>query len=101
MHYNVLKDVIIGGTKGEKFTRDIKLIYKMFTETMRSFTLVEYDVMDVEDKTRVLFFKDFNIFKNNMKHIDKRVASVINQSFEDNTTFTARFKLFEMFDELI
>jgi len=36
-----------------------------------------------------------------MKHIDKRVASVICQSFEDNTTFGSRFKLFEMFDELI
>jgi hypothetical protein len=36
-----------------------------------------------------------------MKHIDKRVASVISQSFEDNTTFFARFKLFEMFDEVI
>ena len=36
-----------------------------------------------------------------MKHIDKRVASVISQSFEDNTTFYARFKNFEMFDEVI
>jgi len=36
-----------------------------------------------------------------MKHIDKRVASVICQSFDDNTTFSSRFKLFEMFDELI
>lgn len=36
-----------------------------------------------------------------MKHIDKRVASVICQSFEDNTTFASRFKLFEMFEDLI
>ena len=73
----------------------------MFEETMRNFTAVEYDIMDVEPETRTLFYKDFNKFKNSMKHIDKRVASVISQSFEDNTTFSSRFKLFEMFDELI
>jgi len=73
----------------------------MFEDTMRTFTAVEYDVMNVETDTRTMFYKDFNKFKNSMKHIDKRVASVISQSFEDNTTFSSRFKLFEMFDELI
>lgn len=101
VNYNILKEVIIGGTKGEKFTRDISNILKMFEETMRKFTAVEYDVMDVEHETRVQFQKDYSVFNNAMKHIDKRVASVISQSFEDNTTFSSRFKLFEMFDELI
>jgi len=58
--------------------------------------------MDVYDKaTCEQFREDFRAFKGQMKHIDKRVASVISQSFEDNTTFFARFKLFEMFDEVI
>lgn len=104
VNYNVLKDVIIGGTKGDKFTRDIRNILRMFDDTIRTFTAVEYDVMDVDtDKNdkKNKFKEDFNKFKSSMKHIDKRVASVICQSFEDNTTFSARFKLFEMFDELI
>jgi len=101
MNYNVLKDVVIGGTKGDKFTRDIKNIMSMFDQTMKKFTSVDYDVMDVELETRNKFNRDFNSFKISLKHIDKRVASVISQSFEDNNTFDARCKLFEMFEELI
>lgn len=114
MNYNSLKEVVIGGTKGDKFTRDIKNIHVMFDETLKNFTNnvfkdknetidgQDYDVMDVYDKLSCEQFReDFRAFKGQMKHIDKRVASVISQSFEDNTTFFARFKLFEMFDEVI
>lgn len=114
MNYNSLKEVTIGGTKGDKFTKDIKNIHVMFDETLKNFTNnvfkdknetidgQDYDVMDVYDKLSCEQFReDFRAFKGQMKHIDKRVASVISQSFEDNTTFFARFKLFEMFDEVI
>lgn len=114
MNYNSLKEVYIGGTKGDKFTKDIKNIHVMFDETLKNFTNnvfkdknetidgQDYDVMDVYDKLSCEQFReDFRAFKGQMKHIDKRVASVISQSFEDNTTFFARFKLFEMFDEVI
>ena len=59
MNYNVLKEVTIGGTKGDKFTKDIKNIYNMFDETLKTFTNntfkdkgpeldgKDYDVMDV------------------------------------------------------
>lgn len=59
MNYNVLKEVTIGGTKGDKFTKDIKNIYAMFDETLKTFTNntfkgkgpeldgKDYDVMDV------------------------------------------------------
>lgn len=59
------------------------------------------DVLDQDPENRKKFQKDYNKFNTQMKHIDKRVASVICQSFDDNTTFSSRFKLFEMFDELI
>lgn len=114
MNYNSLKEVTIGGTKGDKFSKDIKNIHVMFEETLKNFTNnvfkdknetidgQDYDVMDVYDKLSCEQFReDFRAFKGQMKHIDKRVASVISQSFEDNTTFFARFKLFEMFDEVI
>lgn len=38
MNYNVLKEVTIGGTKGDKFTKDIKNIHNMFDETLKNFT---------------------------------------------------------------
>ena len=37
MNYNVLKEVTIGGIKGDKFTKDIKNIYAMFDETLKTF----------------------------------------------------------------
>jgi len=58
INYNVLKDVIIGGTKGDKFTSDIKIIMEMFEKTKNEFTAVTYDVMDVEVETKNKFSQD-------------------------------------------
>ena len=104
LNQQVLQNINIGGTKGDKFTKDIRFIMELFIETRKAFTSVDQDVMDVLDpdpENRKKFQKDQNKFNTAMKHIDKRVASVICQSFDDNTTFSSRFKLFEMFDELI
>jgi len=38
MNYNSLKEVTIGGTKGEKFTKDIKTIHNMFDDALKAFT---------------------------------------------------------------
>lgn len=40
LSYNVLREVIIGGTKGDKFTSDIKIIKEMFEKTKNEFTAV-------------------------------------------------------------
>jgi len=37
----VLSNIYIGGTKGDKFTKDIKYILELFRETMKKFTSVE------------------------------------------------------------
>jgi len=53
------------------------------------------------DVNEVQFNDDFNLFRNRIKELDRRLGSVMSQSFEDNDTLMARFKLFDSFDDLL
>lgn len=54
--------------------------------------------MDIKENG---FNDDFSIFRNRMKELDKRLGSVISQSYDDNNSLMARFKLFDSFEELL
>lgn len=58
VNYKSMKDIIVGGTKGEKFTSDVQFIFNKFKVIMHNFTDVEYDVMDVDPETTKKFYKD-------------------------------------------
>lgn len=51
----------------------------MFQDALNVFTKLEYDIMDPEIK--VQFDKDFLTLRNKIHHLDKRISSVICQSF--------------------
>lgn len=54
--------------------------------------------MDIEEKK---FEEDFFLFRNKMKELEKRVASIISQNFDDLDTLQDRFKLLEQFEVLL
>ena len=54
--------------------------------------------MDISEKK---FEEDFFCFRNKMKELEKRVASIISQSFDDLDTLSDRFKLLESFEILL
>ena len=54
--------------------------------------------MDIAEKK---FEEDFFSFRNKMKELEKRVASIISQSFDDLDTLGDRFKLLESFEILL
>lgn len=59
---------------------------------------LSYDVMNISEKK---FEADFFLFRNKMKELEKRVASIIAQSFDDLDTLHDRFKLLDSFEILL
>lgn len=57
-----------------------------------------YDVLDVEMKQ---FDDDFYEFRCQIKELERRLGSVLNQGFEDCATVFAAFKLIESFEGLL
>ena len=60
--------------------------------------LVDYDIMEIEKKQ---FGDDFFKFRQRIKELERRLASVLTQSFDDCDTLVGKFKLLESFEGLL
>jgi len=69
-----------------------------FTQAVEKFMLIDYDVMDIEKKQ---FADDFFQFRQRTKEQERRLASILSQSFDDCDTLVGKFKLLESFDCLL
>eukprot|EP00736_Rhodelphis_marinus_P010572 Rmarinus@m.9666 len=96
--FNQLERIEIGGTKGRILTMSVKQIHTDFQNAVSSFQSVTYDVLDVDQKQ---FDEDFYHFRASIKELDRRLASVICQAFDDCTTVYGCFKLLDSFEGLL
>uniref|UniRef100_K3X576 AAA+ ATPase domain-containing protein n=1 Tax=Globisporangium ultimum (strain ATCC 200006 / CBS 805.95 / DAOM BR144) TaxID=431595 RepID=K3X576_GLOUD len=88
----------IGGTKGKTLTTSVHQIYADFQDTLLQMKSVHYDLMDLDAKH---FEDDFYAFRSKNKELERRLASVINQAFDDAKTITGRFKCLDCFEDLL
>mmetsp|Transcript_26845 Transcript_26845/g.4867 ORF Transcript_26845/g.4867 Transcript_26845/m.4867 type:complete len:262 (+) Transcript_26845:882-1667(+) len=93
-----LDKIDIGGTKGETLTDSVKQIYKEFLDAVEEFRSVEYNIMDVSKKE---FDDDFYEFRLKIKELERRLASILTQGFDDCDTIYGRFKLLDSFEGLL
>ncbi|PNW78281.1 hypothetical protein CHLRE_09g403800v5 [Chlamydomonas reinhardtii] len=98
MQFNRLERVEIGGTKGKVLTNGVKAIHQDFTSAVEKFQQVTYDVMDVDAKQ---FDEDFFGFRVVIKELERRLAAIIIQAFDDCTTIGTTFKLLDSFEGLL
>eukprot|EP00955_Chlamydomonas_euryale_P098697 365162-Chlamydomonas_euryale.AAC.21 len=98
VQFNKLERVEIGGTKGKVLTNAIKIIHQEFTEAVEKFRAVEYDVMDTDASQ---FDDDFYTFRVIIKELERRLAAIIIQAFDDCTTIGSTFKLLDSFEGLL
>mmetsp|Transcript_25005 Transcript_25005/g.85566 ORF Transcript_25005/g.85566 Transcript_25005/m.85566 type:complete len:4525 (+) Transcript_25005:136-13710(+) len=98
LQFNKLERVEVGGTKGKTLTTSVRQIYADFDTAVQKFHTVQYDIMDVETKQ---FDDDFYEFRCVIKELERRLASVITQAFDDCTTVGTRFKLLDSFEGLL
>lgn len=96
--FNKLEICKFGGTKGRFLTDSLHSIYNEFTVCTKIFQGLSYDIVDFHAKK---FDEDFCEFRNKIKELERRLASIITQSFDDVDTLIDKFKLFESFENLL
>lgn len=98
VQFNMLSRIEIGGTKGKALTTSVVQIFADFRQAVEAFQQVEYDIMDVSAKE---FDDDFYDFRCKIKELERRLGSILTQSFDDAATINARFKLLDSFEGLL
>ena len=93
-----LQKIEIGNTKGQTMSSSIVSIFEEFNATVEDFTKVEYDIIDIEKRQ---FEDDFYKFRKRTNELERRLASVLTQSFDDCDTMIGKFKLLESFEGLL
>ena len=97
VQFQKLGKIEIGGNKGRTLSASVYQIHNDFTNVLTAFAKVPYDVLDVEVKQ---FDDDFYDFRCQIKELERRLGSVLNQGFDDCATVFAAFKLIESFEGL-
>lgn len=98
IQFTKLEKIEIGSTKGKALTDSVKQIHEEFTEEVEKFTALEYEIMDIEQRQ---FDDDFFQFRCRIKELERRLASVLTQGFDDCDTIIAKFKLLDSFEGLL
>ena len=62
------------------------------------FTSVKYDILDIEKRE---FDDDFFKFRQRVKELERRLASVLTQSFDDCDPIIGKFKMLDSFEGLL
>lgn len=59
---------------------------------------VNYNIMNIEERR---FDDDFYKFRQRIKELERRLASILTQSFDDSDTIIGKFKLLDSFEGLL
>lgn len=78
--FNKLELICVGGTKGKILTQMIKTLFDEFQSLSQVFFNLSYNIINIEDKS---FEDDYFTYKENIRDLENKMVSIINQSFED------------------
>ncbi len=95
VQFSKLQKIELGGTKGKTLTETVQQISNEFSQAVDTFKEVKYEIMDTDVKD---FDDDFYEFRSKIKELERRLASVITQGFDDCDTIYGRFKLLDSFE---
>jgi dynein heavy chain len=98
MQFKKLEKIEIGNTKGKTLSHAIVVITEEFEEALTLFMQVDYEIMDIEKRN---FDDDFFKFRQSIKELERRLASILTQGFDDCDTITGKFKLLDSFEGLL
>lgn len=98
VQFSKLAKIEVGGTKGKTLTLSVQQIHADFVAAVKTFKTVSLDIMDVE---ALHFDEHFYAFRCTIKELERRLGSLLTQSFDDASTLFGRFKLLESFDGLL
>lgn len=79
-------------------TTSVRRIFEEFTKAVDEFMTVSYDIMNIEERN---FDDDFFKFRKNIKELERRLASILTQGFDDSDTIIGKFKFLDSFEGLL
>ena len=98
MQFGNLAKIEVGGTKGKILTTSVLQIHADFSAAVHAVRkhgderLLDTDAKEFDDA--------FYEFRVSVKELERRLASVLTQGFDDAPTLAGRFKLLDSFDAL-
>ncbi|XP_054276549.1 dynein beta chain, ciliary [Macrosteles quadrilineatus] len=93
LEFMKLERVEIGGLKGRALSSRILQVSREFNDHFTVFASKTYDVLDPEDPS---FLIDYEAFQGNIEDLDRRLASILCQAFDDCSNLESVFKLIEI-----
>jgi dynein heavy chain len=98
VQFSKLERIEVGGSKGKALTARVQQIFAEFEDASMLFRRAPEKIMNVEHAG---FDDDFYAFRCVINELERRLAAVIAQAFDDSTTVLGRFKLFDAFESLL
>lgn len=90
LEFMKLERVEIGGLKGRALSSRIITVSREFNDHFTVFATKTYDVLDPEDPS---FLLDYEAFQSNIQDLDRRLASILCQAFDDCSNLESVFKV--------
>eukprot|EP00904_Undaria_pinnatifida_P003150 jgi/Undpi1/12836/HiC_scaffold_7.g02503.m1 len=97
--FQKLANLEVGGTKGKVLTTSVAQIHTDFGFAVDAVKRVDYDVMSLDEAAA--FETSFQAFRMSVKTLERRLASVLNQAFDDCPNLRGRFRLLDCFSDLV
>ena len=93
-----LEKIFLGGTRGSQLTSTLRLIFQDFRNAVEAFQETNYDLLDIHAAE---FDSDFYKYRSEIKGLERRLSTLLTNSFDDASTLHARFKLLDSFEGLL
>ncbi|XP_058960986.2 dynein beta chain, ciliary-like [Pocillopora verrucosa] len=98
MEFSKLEKVELGGIKGKMLSHQVVEIFSEFNEIFAVFGNRTYDGLDATNRE---FVEDYNQFRERIADLDRRLASIVCQGFDDCASTEAALKLLDCFGSLL
>ncbi|XP_032221173.2 dynein beta chain, ciliary [Nematostella vectensis] len=98
MEFGKLEKVEIAGIKGKMLSHQVVEIFEEFNELFAVFSNSTYDALEATNKE---FVDDFNQFRERVADLDRRLASIVCQAFDDCASTESALKLLDCLGSLL
>ncbi|KAJ3249578.1 hypothetical protein HDU78_000105 [Chytriomyces hyalinus] len=98
IEFNRLEKIEIGGNKGKILSSQVAQIFLEFQSALSSFAKLKYDVLDISLSDFEVDLANFHV---TMTDLDRRIGTILCQSFDDCSGLHSCFRLLESFAGLL
>ncbi|NXJ94967.1 DYH17 protein, partial [Corythaixoides concolor] len=98
VEFQKLEKAELGGVRGNLLRSQVLQIYEEVSELIKGFADCKYDPLDPAEEQ---LNKDFAAFQEQIQDVDRRLATVICQGFDDCNCLASAVKLLHMFGSLL